>query len=94
MRESCERGLHFVVTGSGSPQRHNRQWIVTGSGSPQRHNRQWIATATQQAVDRHKQWTATATQQAADRCLQIPRREILRQSKKLAEHVVGKEQKV
>ena len=79
MRESCERGLHFVVTGSGSPQRHNRQWI---------------ATATQQAVDRHKQWTATATQQAADRCLQIPRREILRQSKKLAEHVVGKEQKV
>jgi hypothetical protein len=53
-----------------------------------RRHKQWIATAT------NKQWIATATQQAADRCLQIPRREILRQSKKLAEHVVGKEQKV
>ena len=68
--------------------RRHKQWIATAT------NRQWIATATQQAVDRHKQWTATAAQQAADRCLQIPRREILRQSKKLAEHVVGKEQKV
>ena len=81
-RTTLRRHKQWIATAT------NKQWIATAT------NRQWIATATQQAVDRHKQWTATAAQQAADRCLQIPRREILRQSKKLAEHVVGKEQKV